>query len=82
MADLPATHSVSVDADIVGRVSDHHLGELALQQTFVVFGLRGVAAEQAMLAQLPNIAQLADCLTIDRDTGSASAAFDAPSINR
>jgi hypothetical protein len=66
MAHLAAAHRVAVDAHIVGRVSDHHLSEFAPQQTFVGFRSPGIAANQAMPTQLPNITGLADRRSIER----------------
>src|SRR6516225_8836649 len=55
----PATaHRMTIDSNIVGWVRDHHLSELALQQTFVSLAVLGIAAGQAMPAELPNITNL------------------------
>jgi hypothetical protein len=66
MANLAAAHRMAVDGHLVGRVSDHHLSELALQQTLVGFRLPGIAANQAMPTQLPNITAPADRRSIER----------------
>ncbi len=48
------------DRHVERRVGNHRLGELAPQQHRVRGALQGVAADQAVPAQLPAIAQLAD----------------------
>jgi hypothetical protein len=47
---------------IVGRVAERHVGELAAEHPLDVGQHRGVAAQQAMVAQDPEIARAADRL--------------------
>jgi len=43
-----------------GRVGDDHLGEVGPQQHLVGFSGRGIATDQAVPVEVPEIAQLAD----------------------
>jgi len=43
---------------VVGRVTDHHLGELSLQKRFVNLAALGIATDKAMPAELPNVTKL------------------------
>src|SRR5262249_29871998 len=52
MAHFAEAHRLNVG------VGDHHLGELALQQRFVSLAALGIATDQAMPAELPNVAKL------------------------
>src|SRR5262249_37943702 len=58
MAHLAAAHRVAVDPHVVGRVTDHHLGELSLQKRFVSLAALGIATDKAMPAELPNVTKL------------------------
>ena len=42
----------------VGRVGDHHLSEVAEQQSFVGLAALRIATDQAMPAELPNVTNL------------------------
>ena len=48
--------------DIVGRVAERHVGQLPAEHSLDVGQHRGVAAQQAMVAQNPQVARAADRL--------------------
>src|SRR5271155_2043078 len=58
MARLAPPYRVTLDAYVVRRVGDDHLGPLAPQQPLVRGALQGVAADQPVPAQLPAISRL------------------------
>ena len=47
---------VAVDPYIVGRVGEHHLGAVVAHQLLVGGLLQGAAAQQKVLAELPQVA--------------------------
>ena len=51
---------MAVDRDVVRRVGEHHLGALIAHQPLVGGLLQGAAAQQKMLAELPQVAEGAD----------------------
>jgi hypothetical protein len=59
---------MSIDPQIVGRVSGHHLREIAPQEPLVGFSPQCIAADQAVPAQFPNVAGTADRRAIECKT--------------
>ncbi|UGY17354.1 hypothetical protein WDM22_09130 [Bradyrhizobium septentrionale] len=57
--DLSEPRDVARDRDVIGRVGKHHLRALLSKQRLVGLGLGGIAANQAVLANSPDTANLA-----------------------
>ena len=53
------TRDMTLDLDVVGRVSEHHLRLFVPEQLSIAFGMQGVAAINAMLTKLPEVTGLA-----------------------
>lgn len=51
---------MTVDGDIIGRIGEYHIHGLTIQQGAIIIFRAGVAAEQPVPAQLPEIAHAAD----------------------
>ena len=51
---------VAADPDIVRRIAEHHLRPRGAEQALVGLALGGVAADQAVLADVPDIARAGD----------------------
>ncbi len=60
MADTAKPGDVAVDGDVVGRIGEDQIGALAAHQRFEILFLAGVAADQPMSSQDPEIAGAAD----------------------
>ncbi len=60
MVDRAETARMAVDLHIVGRIREDHHGALLAQQRGEGFRIEGIAAQDAMLAEEPQIADLAE----------------------
>src|SRR5215831_749214 len=69
MPHLAAAHCMTPDPHIVGGIGDHHLGEPTLQHLLVGLDALGIATDQTVSAELPNIARLGHCRTFGDKTG-------------
>ena len=66
MADHAKPADVALDRNIVGRVGEHDIGDLAIHQRGEVFGVERVAAEQPMASKRPEVADPADRALLHR----------------
>ena len=69
MVDRPEATDVAVDRDVVWRVAEHHLGAVITHQPLVGLLLQGAAAQEKVLAELPQIADGADCRAVALQLG-------------
>jgi hypothetical protein len=53
VADRAEAAGVAGDGHVVGRVGEDHLRRLAAEQALVASRVEGVAAEQAVIVELP-----------------------------
>ncbi len=51
---------MSIDRDVVGRIGEHHLGQLTVQQRLIGVTAGGIGAKKSVHAALPEIADLGD----------------------
>ena len=63
--DLAQTFGVAVDLDVVRRVRDRHLSLVRTEQGHVGGLGEGISTQQPVLAELPQVAQVADDLFLD-----------------
>src|SRR5882672_5090821 len=57
MSDCATSRNMTRDRDVVRRVDENHLRESSPEQLFKRFGSSGVAAQQTMPAQNPQVAR-------------------------
>ena len=57
MADAAEAADMAIDRDVVGRVGEHEIGALALQQPIEARQIAGIAAEQPVAPELPDVAR-------------------------
>jgi len=57
---LFASGDMAGNRHIVGRVGEYHLGPLVAKQSLVGLTFGGIAADQAVAADLPDVARTAD----------------------
>ena len=57
---VPETRDVPANGDVIGRVREHHLGLVALQQTDIRVFLGCIGAEDAVIAELPEVSRPGD----------------------
>ncbi len=69
MLGLPQPADVAVDLAIIRRVRENQVHRFVKCHGCVVSRVAGIAANQAMTAQLPKVASLADRLGRERDDG-------------
>src|ERR1700730_12589235 len=60
VADGALATDVSIDGDVVGRVSDDQLGFVAGQQLLINGFVASISAVEAMIAQDPDVAKASD----------------------
>ena len=57
---------MAIDSDVVGRIGEHEPGSLLIKQGRIGFRIAGVAAQQLVIAKLPEISQTGDGLRSNR----------------
>ena len=75
----PAATDDVTDADIVGRVQEGHRGAGVPHQASEVVGVARIAAQQAVMAQFPEIARLAHRSAVVHSGSTVSAGSDGSS---
>jgi hypothetical protein len=66
MSDFAMSHRMTDNPCVEGRIGEHHLGDITVQQTFIRATLKGVAAEQVVPAEFPEIAWFGNCGAVER----------------
>src|SRR5215471_21285493 len=61
MTNAPEPRDMAVDPHIIWWVREHHVDALASHQRGVGSAIQGIATEQSMLTQDPDIAAAGDC---------------------
>src|SRR5262245_14242527 len=58
--DLAGAADMTVHCNVIGRVSEHHLGFLALEELLVALSLKRIGAEHPVAAELPEVTDPGD----------------------